>query len=522
MGWYSGLAWILIVSWNDDLEKVQFKSWLVSYANMLGVLGISTTALSVLLNATESMKLRYSVLDFFQWESLFQVTWKFQCPQHEQIVVAESFPFQKPLTQVVNLSELNILQARAEIEKSATWKFEFWASKRIEGVYRLFVHGFAHRIHVWYIYPHLPKKSTTWNMSIYRTWILRVGVAWVLDHRMHGESATGWQIQGASNLLIFTMAVMQKRRTYEYSNVHICYPPWKVLCVYYMYIWYVLILCMKYTFDAVYTDLKRFQNTCKHGLFRDGWTDSLGTELQSSCWHDSSVSVLVLKHETTSSTRLGWEELHFSWVDWLQNFEGLVTTCHILQKTVIQSSDASDISPKPAEWDAWVSLMFAPCASVLDPDVHVASDGLECWLGSLVYQGIKRIGRAEVFAFVVLKCKKNHGLGAFSGFFPTTSFFKESHTFQMSDKATDIMEKTDQCYVALVHFVGRFHQPEALLPAWPLVLLMLSTMLGVWKPGGFEHDFSGTSWEGFKDDCDTMKFIRNQIWRTKSIKFSRL
>ena len=64
---------------------------------------------------------------------------------------------------------------------------------------------------------------------------------------------------------------------------------------------------MKYTFDGVYTNLKRFQNTCKHGLFRDGWTDRLGTKLQSSCWHDSSVSELVLKHETTSSTRLGWE-----------------------------------------------------------------------------------------------------------------------------------------------------------------------------------------------------------------------
>lgn len=121
-----------------------------------------------------------------------------------------------------------------------------------------------------------------------------------------------------------------------------------------------------------------------------------------------------------------------------------------------------------------------------------------------------------------VEMQKKHTLGAFSVFFPTTSFFKESNTFQMSEKATDIMEKTDQCYVALVHFVGRFHQPEALLPAWPLVLLMLSTMLAVWKPGGFEHDFSGTSWEGFKDDCDTMKFTRNQIWRTKSIKFSRL
>ena len=98
----------------------------------------------------------YTPHNVFSENLFFQVTWKFQCPQHEQIVVAESFPFQKPLTQVVNLSELNILQARAEIEKSATWELEFWASKRIEGVYHLFVHGFAHRIHVWYIHPHLP------------------------------------------------------------------------------------------------------------------------------------------------------------------------------------------------------------------------------------------------------------------------------------------------------------------------------------------------------------------------------
>ena len=91
----------------------------------------------------------------------------------------------------------------------------------------------------------------------------------------------------------------------------------------------------------------------------------------------------------------------------------------------------------------------------------------------------------------------------------------------MSDKATDKWKNPTNAMLglgcALVHCVGRFRQPEALLPAWPLVLLMLSTMLGVWKPGGFEHDFSGTSWEGFKDDCDTMKFTRSQIWRTKSI-----
>lgn len=48
-----------------------------------------------------------------------------------------------------------------------------------------------------------------------------------------------------------------------------------------------------------------------------------------------------------------------------------------------------------------------------------------------------------------VEMQKKHGLGAFSGFFPTTSFFKESHTFQMSDKATDIMEKTDLCYVGI-------------------------------------------------------------------------
>ena len=138
-----------------------------------------------------------------------------------------------------------------------------------------------------------------------------------------------------------------------------------------------------------------------------------------------------------------------------------------------------------------------------------------------VFSGIKRIGKPEVFGFVVLKCKKNT-VWEHSVVFFLQQVSSKNHTRSKCQIRQQILWKKPTYAMlglgcALVHCVGRFHQPEALLPAWPLVLLMLSTMLAVWKPGGFEHDFSGTSWEGFKDDCDTMKFTRNQIWKLKSL-----
>ena len=206
-------------------------------------------------------------------------------------------------------------------------------------------------------------------------------------------------------------------------------------------------------------------------------------------------------------------------VDWLQNFEGLPTDLPYFCKSVITIIWCQRHIIKPAHGIPG----FLDVCCVLQCLIRMFMWPLTVWnvgWGAWCIRESRELGRQKCLG---LSCwnANHHGLAAFSGFYPTTSFFKESHTFQMSDKATDKWKNPTNAMLglgcALVHCVGRFRQPEALLPAWPLVLLMLSTMLGVWKPGGFEHDFSGTSWEGFKDDCDTMKFTRSQIWRTKSI-----
>jgi len=93
---------------------------------------------------------------------------------------------------------------------------------------------------------------------------------------------------------------------------------------------------------------------------------------------------------------------------------------------------------------------------VLDPDVHVASDGLECWLGEPGVSGNQENWEGRSVWVCRVEMQKKHGLGAFSVFFPTTSFFKESHTFQMSDKATDKWKKPTNAMLHWCTLLGDF------------------------------------------------------------------
>lgn len=101
-----------------------------------------------------------------------------------------------------------------------------------------------------------------------------------------------------------------------------------------------------------------------------------------------------------------WEELSklLRWF-FLQNFEGLPQLA-IFCKSVTQSFE-SDKTMKPANGMPGFLLMFAPCAPVLDPDVHVASDGLECWLGSLVFfRESRELGRQKCLGLSCWNAKK--------------------------------------------------------------------------------------------------------------------
>ena len=122
-------------------------------------------------------------------------------------------------------------------------------------------------------------------------------------------------------------------------------------------------------------------------------------------------------------------------VDWLQNFEGLPTDLPYVCKSVITIIWCQRHIIKPAHGIPG----FLDVCCVLQCLIRMFMWPLTVWnvgWGAWCIRESRELGRQKCLG---LSCwnANHHGLAAFSGFYPTTSFFKESHTFQMSDKATD-------------------------------------------------------------------------------------